>query len=59
MTLDLSTEKVDFDAFWFNPEQGGELLPTEVANQRASTGFDPGSEPGNDRVLILKAKQSR
>ena len=55
VTVDLSKEPVEFDAFWFDPEKGGELLPTEVVKQKADCEFDAGS-PGTDRVLLLKAK---
>ena len=55
MTVDLSKEPVEFDAFWFDPEKGGELLSTKVAKQKADCEFDAGS-PGTDRVLLLKAK---
>ena len=55
VTVDLSKESVEFDAFWFDPEKGGKLLPTEVVVQKADCDFDAGS-PGTDRVLLLKAK---
>jgi len=55
VTVDLSNESVQFDAFWFNPETGGALSPTGVAHQNAPCDFDAGN-PGTDRVLLLKAK---
>ncbi len=55
VTLDLSTETVDFEAFWFDPENGGELVPTDVATQRGACEFDA-AEAGKDRVLLLRAK---
>jgi hypothetical protein len=55
VALDLSQETVEFDAFWFDPEKGGELTPVDVATQKASCEFDAGN-PGKDRVLLLKAK---
>ena len=55
VTVDLSKESVEFGAFWFDPEKGGKLLPTEVVVQKADCDFDAGS-PGTDRVLLLKAK---
>ncbi|QEG21188.1 DUF5060 domain-containing protein [Mariniblastus fucicola] len=56
VSLELSKESVDFEAFWFDPENGGELSPTKVANQRAATEFDSGVDAGKDRVLLLRAK---
>jgi len=55
VTLDLSNETKEFDAFWFDPEKGGQLTPAEVASQKAATEFDAGN-PGKDRVLLLRAK---
>ena len=55
VSLDLSKEVKDFDAFWFDPEKGGELVPTNVATQRGSCEFDA-AKPGKDRVLLLQAK---
>ena len=55
VALDLSQETVEFKAFWFDPEKGGELTPVDVAKQKASCEFDAGN-PGKDRVLLLKAK---
>ena len=54
--VDLRKESVDFDAFWFDPQNGGELKPTKVEAQRAISAFDSGTA-GEDRVLLLKAKQ--
>ncbi len=55
VTIDLSNESVDFEAFWFDPEKGGDLTPAKIAQQRASIEFDAGN-PGKDRVLMLRAK---
>lgn len=55
VTVDLSGERAEFAAFWFDPEKGGPLSPTAVATQKASCEFDAGGV-GKDRVLILKAK---
>ena len=54
--VDLRKEEVDFEAFWFDPQSGGELVPTEVARQRGVSVFDAGN-PGEDRVLLLKARK--
>lgn len=53
VTVDLSADSAQFDAFWFDPETGA-LSPTTVAVQKASCEFDA-AEPGEDRLLILKA----
>jgi len=55
VSVDLSKESSEFDAFWFEPEKGGELTATNVANQKAACDFDAGN-PGKDRVLLLKVK---
>ena len=55
VTLDLSKEDKEFEAFWFDPQKGGELSPTDVAAQKAACEFDAG-DPGKDRVLLLRAK---
>ena len=55
VTVDLSNESKDFDAFWFDPKKGGSLTSTAVPTQKAASEFDAGN-PGNDRVLLLRAK---
>ena len=55
VTLDLSNEDKGFEAFWFDPEKGGELTPTDFAIQKATSEFDAGNA-GKDRVLLLRAK---
>jgi len=55
VTLDLSNDSKEYNAFWFDPEKGGNLVPTEVATQNAASEFDAGN-PGKDRVLLLRAK---
>lgn len=57
--VDLSAETVEFDAFWFDPRNGGALQPTAVANQKAVCNFSsPGKndERTEDWLLVLKKR---
>jgi len=56
VTVDLSEEKVDFKAAWFNPREGGKIERCKVEKQRGKSKFTAPGEKGDDWVLFMVAE---